>query len=135
MKLHISTSDGRPIYRQITEQVAFLIASGRLVPGDELPPIRNLAEDLLINPNTVARAYRELEMAGWLVKRQGAGTYVSERGSPLAEEERRRILSERVDGLLAAARQMDVPLEQLLDLIRERDAAMDAPAAERRTPE
>ncbi len=113
----------------------FLIASGRLGPGDELPPIRNLAEDLLINPNTVARAYRELEVAGWLTKRQGAGTYVSERGSPLAEAERRRILAERVDGLLAAARQMDVPLEELLGLIRERDAAMDAPAAERRKPE
>ncbi len=134
MNLHISTSDGRPIYRQIIEQVQFLIASGRLGPGDELPPIRNLAEDLLINPNTVARAYRELEVAGWLTKRQGAGTYVSERGSPLAEAERRRILAERVDGLLAAARQMDVPLEELLGLIRERDAAMDAPAAERRKP-
>ena len=135
MKLHISTEDGKPFYRQIIEQVQYLTASGRLAPGDELPPIRNLAEDLLINPNTVARAYRELEVAGWLTKRQGAGTYVSERGSPLAEEERRRILSERVDALLAAARQMDVPLEDLLGLIRERDAAMDASAAERRKPE
>ena len=125
MRLHISPHDGKAIYRQILDQIRYLIASGQLQPNDELPPIRTLAEDLLINPNTVARAYRELEMAGMLSKRQGAGTYVSERGSPLAEAERIRILSERVDALLAEALQMNVNLEQLIALLREREGAFN----------
>jgi ABC-2 type transport system ATP-binding protein len=106
MRLHVSTEDGRPIYRQIMDQIKHLAASGRLRSGDELPPIRVLAEQLLINPNTVARAYRELEAAGLLSSRQGSGTFVSAEGSPLARKERHRILEERVDALLAEARQL-----------------------------
>ena len=64
MQIHLSPNDGVPTYRQIVNQVKLLVASGRLAPGDELPAIRVLAEQLLINPNTVARAYRELEIAG-----------------------------------------------------------------------
>jgi DNA-binding transcriptional MocR family regulator len=66
-----------PIYLQIVNQVKYLVASGRLAPGEELPPIRVLAEQLLVNPNTVARAYRELERAGVVLKRRTAGTYVN----------------------------------------------------------
>jgi len=64
MQIHISTADGVPIYQQIVNQVKYLVSSGRLVAGEELPAIRTLAEKLVINPNTVARAYRELEAAG-----------------------------------------------------------------------
>jgi DNA-binding transcriptional regulator YhcF (GntR family) len=103
MQLHISMQDGVPIYLQIVSQMKYLVASGRLRPGEEVPPIRTLAQELLINPNTVARAYRELENAGLLTSRRGAGTYVSDRGSPLADAERTRILSGRVDALLAQA--------------------------------
>ena len=67
MQLHITPGDGAPIYRQIIDQVKNLVAAGRLTPGDEMPPIRGLAQQLLINPNTVARAYRELEAQGVLV--------------------------------------------------------------------
>ena len=63
MQIHVSPQDGLPVYRQIFNQVKYLVASGVLSPGEELPPIRALAEQLLINPNTVARAYRELEHA------------------------------------------------------------------------
>jgi len=124
MHLHISPNDGVPIYLQIVNQVKYLVASGRLAPGEELPPIRVLAEQLLINPNTVARAYRELEMAGVVTKRRTAGTYVSDNGSPLARRERLRILTERVDALLAEARQLNIPTAEVLELIRQRDAAM-----------
>ncbi len=127
MQLHVSTADGKPIYRQIVDQMKYLIASGRLQAGDELPPIRTLAEELVINPNTVARAYRELEVAGLLTKRQGAGTYVSSGGSPLAHQERLRILSERVDALLAEGRQMNVEVEELIRLVRTRSEAMSRP--------
>src|SRR5213080_1090940 len=97
MQLHISANDGVPIYLQIVQQVRYLVAAGRLAPGEELPPIRALAEQLLINPNTVARAYRELETAGVVTKRRTAGTYVSDAGSPLARAERKKILTGRVD--------------------------------------
>ena len=81
MQIHISPTDGVPIYLQIVNQVKYLVSSGRLGIGEELPAIRVLAEKLLINPNTVARAYRELEMAGVVVKHRTTGTYVSGVGS------------------------------------------------------
>ena len=120
MRLHISLDDGVPIYLQIVNQIKYLVASGRLGQGDELPPIRVLAEQLLINPNTVARAYRELETAGILTKRRGAGTYVSDKGSPLARGERARILEGRVDALLVEAQQLDFDLDELTQLIKKR---------------
>ena len=117
-----------PIYLQIVNQVKYLVASGRLAPGAEMPPIRVLAERLLINPNTVARAYRELEVAGVVVKRRTAGTFVSDNGSPLARRERLRILTERIDALLAEARQMDFSIDETVQLLRQRDQAMQPPS-------
>ena len=129
MQIHITTADGVPIYQQIINQVKYLVASGRLSPGDEMPPIRVLAERLIVNPNTVARAYRELEAAGVVEKRRTAGTYVSEQGSPLARKERLKILTERVDALLAESRQMDVPYDELVKLVDKRNQSM-SPAVE-----
>ena len=124
MQLHISTGDGVPIYLQIANQVKHLVASGRLAPGDEIPPIRVLAHQLLVNPNTVARAYLELEREGVVVKRHGSGTYVSDRGSPLARRERLKILSQRVDALLTEAKHLEVGPEDLLKLVQERHRSM-----------
>jgi GntR family transcriptional regulator len=129
VQLHISPHDGVPIYLQIVNQVKFLVASGRLEPGEELPPIRTLAEQLLVNPNTVARAYRELEIAGVVVKRRTAGTYVSDSASPLARRQRLKIIGERVDALLAEARQMNIDMEDLINLIQQRDETMQAAAS------
>jgi len=126
VQLHISSADGVPIYLQIVNQVKYLVAAGRLAAGDEMPPIRVLAEQLLVNPNTVARAYRELEAAGLVEKRRTAGTYVSDQGSPLARKERLRILTERIDALLADASQMNVPVSEVLKLIEERGAALES---------
>src|SRR6267378_333751 len=124
MQLHISTDDGVPIYLQIANQVKYLVASGRLAPGEELPPIRVLAHQLLVNPNTVARAYLELERDGVVVKRHGSGTYVSDNGSPLARKERLKILSQRVDALLVEARHMQVSPEELIKLVKEREQSI-----------
>jgi GntR family transcriptional regulator len=124
VQIHISQSDGVPIYLQIVHQVKYLVASGRLAPGEELPPIRVLAERLLVNPNTVARAYRELEACGVVEKRRTAGTYVSEAGSPLARRERYKILTERVDALLAESRQLGFGLEEVVALLQRRDQVM-----------
>jgi GntR family transcriptional regulator len=122
MILHVSTQSGLPLYMQIVNQVKFLVSSGGLQAGDELPPIRALAEQLLINPNTVARAYRELEMAGIVNSRVGAGTVVTDNGSPLARRERLRILQERVDALLAESRHLGFSTDELCDIIRRREA-------------
>jgi GntR family transcriptional regulator len=124
MQIHISPTDGVPIYLQIVNQIKYLVSSGRLTAGEELPPIRTLAEKLVINPNTVARAYRELEAFGIVEKRRTAGTYVSDQGSPLARRERLKILTERVDALLAEARQMDIAFEEVVKLAERRHAAM-----------
>ena len=126
MQIHISASDGVPIYLQIVNQVKYLVASGRLAAGEELPPMRVLAERLVINPNTVARAYRELEAAGIVEKRRTAGTYVTDQGSPLARRERLKILTERVDALLAEAQQMDISLEEVVKLAERRHATMQS---------
>src|SRR5216683_7845931 len=131
MQIHISPTDGVPIYLQIVNQVKYLVAAGRLAAGEELPPIRTLAEQLIVNPNTVARAYRELETAGVVCKRRTAGTYVSDSGSPLARRERLKILTERADALLAEARQMDISTEEVIRLLRQRDEAMQPRPSER----
>jgi GntR family transcriptional regulator len=128
MHIHLSLNDGVPLYLQIVNQVKYLVASGRLGPGEELPPIRVLAERLVINPNTVARAYRELEQAGVVCKRRTAGTYVSERGSPLARDECLKVLSGRLDALLADARQMNVSLDEILALLRQRHELLQQPS-------
>ncbi|GMV90355.1 MAG: hypothetical protein AMXMBFR82_01330 [Candidatus Hydrogenedentota bacterium] len=124
MRLHLSPKNGVPLYLQIVSQIKYLVASGRLTAGDEIPPIRVLAEQLLVNPNTVARAYRELEIAGVLTKRQGAGTYVSDAGTPLAWAERQKILRERVAALVTEAHQLDVPVDVVFEMIREQDAEL-----------
>lgn len=129
MQIRINTNDRLPIYVQIVNQVKHLVASGRLTPGDEIPPIRALAEDLVINPNTVARAYLELERGGIVNKKHGTGTYIAEPARPLPQRERIKLLRERVDLLLTEARHLSVPLIDLVKLLRERDAAMNKEGA------
>jgi GntR family transcriptional regulator len=120
MQLRISDQDGVPIYVQVVRQVKYLISSGRLTAGTQLPPVRKLAEQLLINPNTVARAYRELEGEGLVTSRQGAGVFVADGVSPLARREQQRLLVERIDVLLTEARHMKVDVEALIEMIRRR---------------
>lgn len=124
MQLHIAPSDGVPIYQQIVNQVKYLAASGRLTAGEQLPAVRKLAEEVLVNPNTVARAYRELERDGVVVSQRGAGVFVSDGVSPLAKREQNKILNERIDMLLAEATQMNVDTETLIKLVRQRSQQM-----------
>ena len=125
MHIEISLQDGVPIYRQIVNQVKYLIASGRLHAGEELPPIRTLAEQLLVTPNTVVKAYGELETSGLVVKRRGAGTYVADVASPLAKKEQRKILIQRADALLAEARQLKFSYDEVLELLQKRQAELE----------
>ena len=125
MQLHISSADGVPIYLQIVNQVKHLVAAGRLEPGDEIPPIRVLAQQLLVNPNTVARAYLELERAGIVTKRHGSGTYVAEARAPLPQREKIKILAPRADTLLMEARHLDVDFPDVVKLLRDRNATIE----------
>src|SRR5437667_7973648 len=127
MTPRIAPNEGVPMYLQIVDQVKYLVAAGRLGAGDEIPPIRALAGQLLINPNTVARAYLELEREGVVVKRHGSGTYVSEEGSPLARKERMKILTQRADALLAEAQHMDVGLDDVIALVKDRRKNLNSP--------
>jgi GntR family transcriptional regulator len=124
VQIHVSPDDGVPVYQQIVNQVRYLIGSGVLAADEELPPIRTLAEQLVINPNTVARAYRELEHAGLVYKKGTVGTFVSAERSPLARRERLRILRRRVDSLLAEAKHLDVTTQEIKALLDEREDAM-----------
>jgi len=120
MNMHINPKDGKPVYRQIMDQIRLMIASGRLKPGEELPTVRGLAQMLIINPNTVARAYRELEQVGVLYTRQGSGTFVATHGTPLSRETCNRLIGERIDALLGESKQLGYSLKDITDLIKER---------------
>ena len=124
MRIEIQPQDGMPIYRQISNQIKYLIASGQLTTGQELPGVRTLAEQLTVTPNTIVKAYGELEAEGLLEKRRGSGTYVSDTNSPLTRKEQRRILTQRIDAALTEASQLNFPLEEVVALLRERHAAM-----------
>jgi GntR family transcriptional regulator len=125
MDITINLTDGVPIYRQIVNQVKYLVASGLLLPGEELPPIRTLALQLKVTPNTVVKAYDELETLGVIHKRRGSGSFVSEARQQLALRERRRIIQQRIDALLAEAHHLNFSDEDILRMLRERKAAMD----------
>jgi GntR family transcriptional regulator len=128
MDITINLTDGVPIYRQIVNQVRYLVASGLLRPGEELPPIRTLALQLKVTPNTIVKAYDELEASGVVHKRRGSGTFVSETRQQLALRERRRIVEQRIDALLAEGHQLNFDADDILRMVRERKAAMDAGA-------
>lgn len=127
MDIKINLADGVPLYRQIVNQIRYMVATGALVVGDELPPIRTLAMELKVTPNTIVKAYGELEAAGVVRKRHGSGTFVADNGpSRLATKERRRIIEERIDALLAEARQLDFSLDDLFKAIQRRHTLIAA---------
>jgi len=131
LDISINLTDGVPIYRQIVNQVKYLVASGLLQPGEELPPIRTLALQLKVTPNTIVKAYGDLEIAGVVQKRQGSGTFVSEgRPQQVALRERRRVIEQRIDALLAEAHQLNFTADDILRMVRERKAEMDGATAE-----
>jgi GntR family transcriptional regulator len=94
LMIQIATGDPRPIGRQIMDAIRMKIATAELVPGDQLPSVRGLAQQLMVNPNTVAKAYGELSAEGWLDARQGLGLFVAAPRQRLSQDERERRLDE-----------------------------------------
>ena len=123
MEFSIDFKSGVPFYRQIIEQIKFGIASGELAPGDRLPTVRQLAVDLSINPNTVIRAYRELEIESVLNTQQGSGTFVGNEKPEIDRLEKRRMLDQILTELLARASNYGLTLNDVLEGLRQRKEA------------
>ena len=115
MFINIDPSSGLPIYLQIAQQIKTAVAMGRLQSEDPLPSVRQLAVDLAVNPNTVARAYLDLEIGGVIYKRQGAGTFVSGQGVEMSKGERRRVLNELLEKALVEGVNLGLPERELRD--------------------
>jgi GntR family transcriptional regulator len=107
-----------PIYRQIIEQIRRRVAAGVLTPGDQLPSVRELAAQLLVNPNTIAKVYRDLEREGLLDTRRGQGTYVSAEAAAMADSERRRLVTEQLEGVARDVRAFGLAEDFAVDLFR-----------------
>ena len=117
-RFRLDLHSGVPVYRQIIDQVRGGIASGSLSVGDQLPTVRQLAVDLSINPNTVARAYRELELGGVLETHQGTGTFISVQKIRGGDEERSRQLAQIVADSVARAGAIGFTVEDLVEQLR-----------------
>jgi GntR family transcriptional regulator len=117
-RFRLDLQSGVPVYRQIIDQVRGGIASGALAVGDQLPTVRQLAVDLSINPNTVVRAYRELELGGLLETHQGTGTFISPQKMRGGSAERERQLSQIVAESVARAGAAGFTVEDLIEQLR-----------------
>ena len=118
MEISIDPKSGVPLYRQIIESVKFSIARGDLTPGAKLPTVRQLAVDLEVNPNTVIRAYREMELGGVLDTQQGSGTFVTKHRPEIDDLERIRMLDQILTELLARASGYGFSLDEVLEGLR-----------------
>ncbi len=120
ISFNIDPRSGVPFYRQIIDQIQFAMASGSLATGDRLPTVRQLAVDLKINPNTVARAYQELEIKGVLASQMGTGTFVSDTKIEISALERRKMLDQICTELLSRAATYGLTLQEVIVALRER---------------
>lgn len=121
----LDTSSGVPFYRQIIDQVLLGVADGRWKPGAQLPTVRQLAVDLSVNLNTVAKAYREMEIRGIVETQQGTGTFVATRRADRRPAERKKALEGLIDRFVALASSSGFSLEELTEALMERSEKSD----------
>jgi GntR family transcriptional regulator len=115
----LDSHSGVPVYRQIIDQVQAAISAGILAVGDQLPTVRQVAVDLVINPNTVSRAYREMEIRGTVDTQQGSGTFIADKKIEYAKGERERQLGQLVGEFVSRAGSAGFTVEQLVKALRE----------------
>jgi len=116
MLIRVDAAGGRPIYEQIVMQVTYAVAAGSLRAGDPVPSVRELAAELLVNPNTVARAYRELQAEGVLEARRGLGLYVTNGAPNRSEKARTRLIGEQFKQLIREATEAGLSKKEIRDL-------------------
>lgn len=122
MLFRLDTETGVPLYQQVVAQVRRMIASGTILPGDRLPTVRELAADLIVNPNTIAHAYQMLEQAGVVETRRGQGTFACEPHTRMTRAQSRATLAALLDRVLTEAQMLGFPLEDIPALWQERVA-------------
>jgi GntR family transcriptional regulator len=120
VRLHVSFKSGKAVYQQLVDQIRAAAATGAVQPGEALPSIRPLAEELRINRNTVARAYAELEAQGVITTVAGKGCFVSANNSPYKKDVRRKLLTEVVDAAVIQAHHLQVDRDEFLKLVEDR---------------
>ena len=120
LRFELDLKSGVPFYRQIIDQVKSAIATGVLEPGDRLPTVRQLAVELSVNPNTVSRAYTELELTGLVETQMGSGTFVGRREVERDEIEHRRLLDQLCQEFLSKASTHGFCLDEILDNLTQR---------------
>jgi GntR family transcriptional regulator len=119
----VDLKSGVPIYRQIIDQVKSAMAMGALGPGDRLPTVRQLSVDLSVNPNTVSRAYNELELTGLVETHMGSGTFIGNRQVERDDVERRRILDQICQEFLSRASSHGFTLDDLVENLKQRQSS------------
>ncbi|MGA7521743.1 MAG: GntR family transcriptional regulator [Acidobacteriaceae bacterium] len=115
----LDAHSGVPVYRQLIDQVLGAVARGALATGDQLPTVRQVAVDLAINPNTVMRAYREMEIRGIVDTQQGAGTFIAEMKEAAPPRERERQLAQLANEFAARAGGLGFSINELMRALRE----------------
>ena len=125
MLFQVNFKSGKPAYVQLVDQVKAAAASGALRPGEALPSIRPLAEELRLNRNTIAKAYSELESLGVIETLPGKGCFLKENHSPLRKEIRRKLLIEEIDQAIVMAHHLQVPGPEFLELLQGRMEALE----------
>ena len=124
MRFHIDPDSGVPVYLQISRNIKRSIALGSLRDGEQVPSVREVAETLTVNPNTVAKAYQLLEREGIVATRQGIGTFVTEGEISITEQERRNIVSEKLDRALVEAEHLRLSSDKIREIFNERLAEL-----------
>ncbi len=115
MQFRINNASDRPVYQQIMDQIRRDIAMGRLIKNEKLPTVRQLAGQLAINPNTIAKAYRQLEQQGIIVTKAGAGAFVANLDSNLSRSVRKKLISEELERIAVDAYHMQIESQTLLE--------------------
>jgi GntR family transcriptional regulator len=116
MHIKVNPDSGIPLYLQIIKQVKYLVACGALKAGDQLPPVRDLAMQLRINPNTVARAYHDLRYEKIITSKWGEGTFISEEVAKIAESEKKKIIAETLDQAIHQATSLGLTKEEITQI-------------------
>lgn len=120
MILKVDFHAGKPVYLQLADQVRYAVACGKLKPGEPLPALRPLAEELRVNRNTISKAYAELDAQGIIETIPGKGFFVKQNKSPFTEPVRQRLLLTEIDEAVVAAHHLQVDRDKFLKLVNER---------------
>jgi GntR family transcriptional regulator len=118
--IQIASGSKEPIYKQVVDQITAAIARGQLSPGDKLPAVRNLAAELVVNPNTIARSYTILEQNGLVATKTGSGTFVTDPESRNYDTAQLNIINERMDNIISQLINSGLSEEQILELFKTR---------------